>query len=507
MDGVAQYLPFAAVALAAVVVLAAALILVRRRGRAPRQKIRVIGVGGAGCSTVDRMIRAKVRGAEFIACNTDAQALRQSKARHKVRIGAHVTNGLGTGGDPELGRRAAEDDASRIASTLRGSHLVFVTAGLGGGTGSGAAPIVAQIARELGALTVGVATMPFAFEGSRRRAVAEQALDELGERIDTIITVPNDGARLVVLDQASMLDVFRAIDDNLRHAIQGIVDTIVVPGLINLDFADIRAVMKDAGPALVGVGHGEGEHRTLKAARQAIENPQLGIDVSGARSVLLNVAGPPDLSIGEVSEAVESVRQAADPDAYIVVGANLRGSMEEEVQVTVIATGFVAQPHEGAAETGWAPRAEAEAPAAVSSDEPAAGVGDEASAAAAAAEPLPPAADVGPIAEAGPVAEAGPIADLTEPVAVAETAEPSTVEASPVAAAGAFGASEGLPVPAPEVVIPPRAARNRRAASSQVPPLFDDPGDGSGDGPARSDENVDVPAFMRRPRKVRTPED
>ncbi len=329
----------ALVALAAVLV--AVLVLGRaRRGRTGR--VRVIGIGGAGGNAVSRMVRAKSIGADFIACNTDAQALLRSAAPHKIQIGRQLTGGLGAGGDPSIGRRAAEDDGPRISRALAGSEVVFVTAGLGGGTGSGAAPLVASMAKELGALTIGVVTRPFAFEGATRRRVADEGVEALKAHVDTLITIPNDGVRSVVLENVSLQEAFRIVDEVLVGAVQGLIEIITVPGFINLDFADVRAVMQDAGSALIGVGHAAGEERVLEATRHAISNPLLEVSIGGARAVLLQVAGPSDLSLGEVTRAADEIRAAADPSANVIFGARFDERLGEEVQVTVIATGFEA---------------------------------------------------------------------------------------------------------------------------------------------------------------------
>jgi cell division protein FtsZ len=302
--------------------------------------IRVIGVGGGGSNAVNRMIRAEMMGVEFIACNTDAQALLQSDAPHKIRIGDKITRGLGAGGDASIGQRAAEEDGERIAQALEGSDMVFITAGMGGGTGSGAAPVVAEIAKELGALTIGVVTKPFSFEGNKRKLVAEKAAEDLKSKVDTLITVPNDRLRDVVQKNTSVLDAFRVVDDVLRQGVQGISDIITMPGLINLDFADVRAIMKDAGSALMGIGRGNGEQRAVEAARQAIASPLLEINITGAQGILFNITGSSTLSLYEVTEAAEEVRAAADPEANIIFGTSFNDRLGEEVQITVIATGF-----------------------------------------------------------------------------------------------------------------------------------------------------------------------
>jgi cell division protein FtsZ len=302
--------------------------------------IRVIGVGGGGCNAVNRMIRAEMMGVEFIALNTDAQALLQSDAPHKIRIGDKITRGLGAGGDPGIGARAAEEDQEKIYEVLKDSDMVFITAGMGGGTGSGAAPVIAEIARDLGALTIGVVTKPFSFEGAKRRLNAEKATELLREKVDTLITIPNDRLKDVVQKNTSILDAFRVVDDVLRQGVQGISDLITVPGLINLDFADVRTVMKDAGSALMGIGRASGENRAAEAARQATASPLLEISITGAQGILFNITGGADLGLFEVNEAAEIIKETADPEANIIFGTVIDERMGDEVTITVIATGF-----------------------------------------------------------------------------------------------------------------------------------------------------------------------
>ncbi len=302
--------------------------------------IRVIGVGGGGSNAVNRMIRAEMMGVEFIACNTDAQALLQSDAPHKIRIGDKITRGLGAGGDSSIGARAAEEDSEKIAQALAELDMVFITAGLGGGTGSGGAPVVAQLAKEAGALTIGVVTKPFAFEGAKRKLIAEKAAEELKAQVDTLITIPNDRLKDVVQKNTSIIDAFRVVDDVLRQGVQGISDIITMPGLINLDFADVRAIMKDAGSALMGIGRATGENRAVEAARQAIASPLLEVNITGAQGILFNITGSSTLSLFEVTEAAEEIRAAADPEANIIFGTSFNERLGEEVMITVIATGF-----------------------------------------------------------------------------------------------------------------------------------------------------------------------
>jgi cell division protein FtsZ len=302
--------------------------------------IRVVGVGGAGLNAVDRMIDAGITQVDFIAVNTDIQQLQMSDASTKIHIGSELTEGLGSGADPELGRRAAEDGYDALKRALRGSDMIFVTAGEGGGTGSGAAPIVARVARELGALTVGIVTMPFKFEGTRRRKQAEEGLQALRDTCDTLIVVPNDRL-LEVLDRStSMLDAFRVADDVLRHGVQGICDLITNPGLINLDFADVRTIMADSGTALMGIGYATGENRGKEAAERALSSPLIETEITGARGILLSIAGGDDLTLFEVNEAAEAVREAATDDTNIIFGATIDDRLEGQMWVTVVATGI-----------------------------------------------------------------------------------------------------------------------------------------------------------------------
>jgi cell division protein FtsZ len=302
--------------------------------------IRVVGVGGAGVNAVNRMVEAEVEGVEFLAINTDLQSLQLSAAHETLHIGDTVTRGLGSGSDPELGRRSAREEHDRIKALLRGSDMVFVAAGAGGGTGTGAAPIVAHIARELGALTVGIITRPFQFEGSRRREQADQGIRELAEEVDTLIVVPNNRLLSVLDRNTSMVEAFRVADDVLRQGVQGISDLVTLPGLINLDFADVRTIMSSAGNALLGIGMGTGERRAIEAAEQAVSSPLLETSMEGARSILLSITGGRDLSLWEVNEAAKAVAEAAHPDANIIFGAMLDEKLTDEVWVTVVATGY-----------------------------------------------------------------------------------------------------------------------------------------------------------------------
>ncbi len=312
-----------------------------REHRAGDPVIRVVGVGGAGVNAVNRMVEAEVQGVEFLAMNTDLQSLQQSTADVTLHIGAELTRGLGSGSDTGLGRQAAMDDYDRAKALLKGSDMVFITAGAGGGTGTGAAPIVARIAREVGALTVAIVTKPFGFEGSRRAEQAEQGVAALAEEVDTLIVVPNNRLLTVLDKQTSMVDAFRVADDVLRQGVQGISDLVTLPGLINLDFADVRTIMSGAGNALLGIGMGAGaEHRATEAAMQAVSSPLLETSMEGARSILLSITGGRDLSLWEVNEAAKAVSEAAHPDANIIFGAMVDEKLEDQVWVTVVATGY-----------------------------------------------------------------------------------------------------------------------------------------------------------------------
>ncbi len=302
--------------------------------------IKVVGVGGGGTNAVNRMIQAGLKGVEFIAINTDAQALALSQAASRLQIGSKLTKGLGAGANPDIGNKAAEESRDQLAEMLRGADMVFVTAGMGGGTGTGAAPVVAEVAKEVGALSVGVVTKPFTFEGLRRAQYADAGAGNLKSKVDTLITIPNDRLLQVVERRTSIMDAFRIADDVLRQGVQGISDLIAVPGLINLDFADVKTIMSDMGSALMGVGVAQGENRSQVAAKAAISSPLLETSIDGARGVLLNITGGADLSLYEVNEAAEIVIQAADPEANIIFGAVIDDSLRDEVRVTVIATGF-----------------------------------------------------------------------------------------------------------------------------------------------------------------------
>jgi len=303
-------------------------------------KIKVVGVGGAGGAAVNRMIEAGVDGVEFIVVNTDAQALFHSKAKSKIHIGKDATRGLGAGADPAIGQRAAEESAEDIKKALEGADMVFVTIGAGGGTGSGAGPVVAKLAKGLGILVVGFATKPFVFEGEKRRRNAEVAIENLRTSVDTLIIVPNDRLLQTIDRQTPLLEAFKVADDVLRQGVQGISDLITVHGLINLDFADVKTVMSNAGSALMGIGRASGENRAVQAAQQAIDSPLLEVSIDGARGILFNVIGGNDLSMHEINTAAEAITTAADPDANIIFGATINPEIQGEVIITVVATGF-----------------------------------------------------------------------------------------------------------------------------------------------------------------------
>ncbi|MCK5510487.1 cell division protein FtsZ [Candidatus Parcubacteria bacterium] len=306
-------------------------------------KIKVVGVGGGGGAGLNRMIDAGVKGVEFIAVNTDVQALHYNKAGKKIHIGKTVTRGLGAGMNPELGGQAAEESQNEVRDALKDADMVFVTCGLGGGTGSGASPIVAEIARDLGALTVAVVTKPFAFEGVQRKNIAERGLSELADKVDTIITIPNDKLLQVIDKKTSLLDAFMVVDDVLQQGVQGIAELITVPGLINVDFADVKAVMANAGSALMGIGKASGENKAIEAAKTAINSPLLEMNIEGARGILFTITGGVNLGMTEVGEAAKIITAAAEEDAKIIFGAVIDPKMKDELKITVVATGFDGQ--------------------------------------------------------------------------------------------------------------------------------------------------------------------
>ena len=303
-------------------------------------KIKVLGVGGGGGSAINRMIKESLKGVDFVAVNTDVQALQANLAREKIAIGKTVTRGLGAGMNPEIGRRAAEENANDIRSLIHGADMVFLTGGLGGGTGSGALPEIAKVAREAGALTVAVVTKPFGFEGAQRKRIADDAYTSLANNVDTIITIPNDRVLQIIDKKTSLLEAFQIVDDVLRQGVQGISEIITLPGLINVDFADVKAIMEDAGSALMGICSASGENRAVEAAKMAIASPLLELSIDGAKGILFTVTGSPDLAMYEVAEAAKIITGSADDDAKVIFGANIDETLQDEVRITVVATGF-----------------------------------------------------------------------------------------------------------------------------------------------------------------------
>jgi cell division protein FtsZ len=322
----------------------------------PNAVIRVVGVGGGGNNAVNRMIDARIQGVDFVQLNTDAQALYHSNATRKINIGKGTTKGLGAGANPEIGKKSAEESLEEIRNSIEGADMVFITCGLGGGTGTGAAPVVAELAREMGILTVGIVTRPFSFEGSQRRSKANEGLKELEEKVDTLITIPNDKILSIIDKKTPVMDAFVIVDDVLRQGIQGISDLIVNHGLINVDFADVKSIMANAGSALMGIGFGSGENRAAEAARSAIDSPLLELAVEGAKGILFNITGGHDLSMFEVDEAARIITEAADPEANIIFGSVVNEAFTGEVKVTVIATGFEKPTAEAEKETTSAVR-------------------------------------------------------------------------------------------------------------------------------------------------------
>ncbi|MFA6493277.1 MAG: cell division protein FtsZ [Patescibacteria group bacterium] len=302
--------------------------------------IRVVGCGGSGGNAVNRMIAQKLKGVEFIVINTDAQALVHNQAPIKIQIGKETTRGLGAGSDVELGRKSIEENKDEVYEALKGSDMVFVTYGAGGGTGTGAGPLAASIAKELGALTVGVVTKPFSFEGQRRMKVAELGIDELRDKVDTLIVIPNDRLLQIIDKKTSLFDAFGIVDDVLRQGVQGISDLITLHGIINVDFADVRTIMSDAGSALMGIGRASGDNRAIEAARAAIDSPLLELSIDGAKGILFNITGGPDMGMYEIDEAAKAITEAADPDANVIFGSIIDEAMSGEIKITVIATGF-----------------------------------------------------------------------------------------------------------------------------------------------------------------------
>jgi len=307
-------------------------------------KIKVVGIGGSGGNGINRMVDSEIKGVDYVAINTDAQALHQSSASEKVHIGKNLTKGLGAGMNPEVGRQAAEENRDEIQEVLKGSDMVFVTCGLGGGTGTGAAPIVAESAKEIGALTVGVVTKPFTFEGAQRRSIAAEGLDNLRDRVDALITIPNDKLLSIIDKKTTLINAFRIVDDVLRQGVQGISDLITKPGIVNVDFADVRAILENSGSALMGIGVASGENRASQAAKAAINSPLLELSIDGAKGVLFNVTGSSDMTMLEINEAANIITEAIDPNAKVIFGAVMDDQVRKgELQITVVATGFDAE--------------------------------------------------------------------------------------------------------------------------------------------------------------------
>ncbi len=306
-------------------------------------KIKVVGVGGSGGAAINRMMVDKIRGVDFIAINTDAQALHHNAAPHKLHIGKNITRGLGAGMDPELGLKSAEEAVDQIRDTLKGADMVFITCGLGGGTGTGASPLIAEIAKNIGALTVAVVTKPFVFEGAQRKAIADQGLDKLADNVDAIITIPNDRILQIIDKKTSLLEAFAIVDEVLKNGVKGISEIITVPGLVNVDFADVKSIMYDAGSALMGIGEATGENRAIEAAKAAVDSPLLELSIEGARGILFTVTGGPGLGMNEINEAAKVITNASDPNAKVIFGAVIDEALKDKVKVTVIATGFGTQ--------------------------------------------------------------------------------------------------------------------------------------------------------------------
>ncbi len=334
-------------------------------------KIKVVGIGGSGGAAVNRMMLDKIRGVDFISINTDAQALLHNTAKHKLNIGKNITRGLGAGMDPEIGLKSAEEAVDKIRDTLKDADMVFITCGLGGGTGSGASPLIAEIAKSLGALTIAVVTKPFLFEGAQRKTIADQGLDKLADNVDAIITIPNDRILQIIDKKTSLLDAFSIVDEVLKSGVKGISEMITVSGLINVDFADVRSIMYDAGSALMGIGEATGENRAIEAAKKAIDSPLLELSIEGARGILFTVSGGADLGMNEVNEAAKVITNAADPNAKIIFGAVIDDDLKDKVKVTVVATGFGSTPVRGKDQKmDFNPTEEVEQPASTLKKEP-----------------------------------------------------------------------------------------------------------------------------------------
>lgn len=462
-------------------------------------KIKVIGVGGSGGSSTNRMIASKIRGVEFIAMNTDVQALHYSQAQKKLHIGKTVTRGLGAGMNPEAGLKAAEESQAEIREMLKGADMVFVTCGLGGGTGSGASPLIASIAKELGALTVAVVTKPFGFEGPQRKMIADSAFEKLAANVDTIITIPNDRVMQMIDKKTTLVDAFEMVDDVLRQGVQSISELITVPGLINVDFADVKTIMENRGSALMGIGRGHGENRAIDAAKSAIASPLLEVSIEGAKSILFTVTGGPDLSLFEIQDAVKLATQSADPQVKVIWGTVLDEAMKDEIKVTVIATGFDsrntmpkpknmigsmgAPRHTGSAEPleplpVTRPKPVSSTSATVSTSIP---ISVTSSVASAPSSSVPVSAPTVPV----PATTPAPIA----PISVAVTSPP------PLPASASTPLSVSSPAPKPFIppapVSPPPAPMASFVPPAQTPSPISTPQN-------TDDENLDIPTFLRK---------
>jgi len=435
-------------------------------------KIKVIGAGGSGGSAINRMIRSKIKGVEFLAANTDIQALHHSQATTKINLGKTVTRGLGAGMNPDAGRAAAEESANEIRAALQGADMVFITCGLGGGTGSGSAPVIAQIAKECGALTVAVVTKPFSFEGAQRRDIAEKAYSELSQHVDTIISIPNDRVLQIIDKKTPLMEAFETVDDVLRQGVQGISELITIPGLINVDFADVRAIMNNTGSALMGIGRSTGEQRASEAAKQAIASPLLEVSIDGAKGILFTITGGANLSMHEVSEAAKVITQNADPNAKVIFGAVIDETLKDEVRICVIATGFDGGERQAAerraAESGYYA-----ANRFIKKD--------------AAPAPAPAPVYAKPVATRMKV-EAAPVEVAAEPVAVAPAPVPQSEQVAEVAEERGTFVRRPMPAreaaPEPVAYVPPAPV----AAPAPAPVHA----------VAGAEEDLEIPAFIRR---------
>lgn len=447
-------------------------------------KIKVVGVGGSGGSSTNRMIASKIRGVEFIAMNTDVQALHYSQAQHKLHVGKSVTRGLGAGMDPEMGLKAAEEAQNEIREMLKGADMVFITCGLGGGTGSGASPFIASVAKELGALTVAVVTRPFGFEGAQRKAIADAAYEKLASQVDTIITIPNDRILQIIDRKTSLVDAFEMVDDVLRQGVQGISELITVPGLINVDFADVRSIMANRGSALMGIGHGHGDNRAADAAKSAIASPLLEVSIDGAKGILFTITGGSNLGMYEVSEAAKVITQSADPQARVIFGAIIDESLKDEIKVTVIATGFDARPAAPKPKIAFASGSNLSTPAA----RPAAPMSPP-------PEPLERVsfqAPTRPVA-APPVSQPMSVPVQTAPPSYGTMEQPE--EEQVVRRAPAPQPAARQPHVAPPQYAPMQAARPVAPPPAPIKPSVPTPSPSAG---SSEEEDLEIPAFIRK---------